>query len=163
MGYHFTVAGMRSFWQRYKCLISRVIGVDHLKLSCYHSSVSTATRTHLKLSQSWSLRCIFVISALTQVRRDFPKSHQPFYRTSTGKEYDSESPMAKEISDKMPVTSVYSIVPTGGLALLGAYQQLQWWQSFGLLFGSGILTHWGRDKMDAILQTTFSNAFFNEI
>ena len=29
----------------------------------------------------------------------------------------------------------------------------------GLPFGNQLLTHWGRDKMDAISQTTFSKAF----
>ena len=31
-----------------------------------------------------------------------------------------------------------------------------------MAFAMANLTHWGRDKMDAVSQTTFSSAFFNE-
>ena len=37
---------------------------------------------------------------------------------------------------------------------------LKYWGNEGLSWNvKGILTHWGRDKIDAILQTTFSSAF----
>ena len=39
------------------------------------------------------------------------------------------------------------------------YQVAHWWRTMRVSQLSLLLTHWGRDKMDAILQTISSNAF----
>ena len=61
----------------------------------------------------------------------------------------------KKMDLKMPSAFCFCINESSGQLYVGALEQSQWLIYQGY---NDALTHWGRDKMAAILQTTFSNA-----